>query len=441
MRWYLLTLIVCGVCILISSQYASLHQDLWWDSHVYIAQGKYLFSAGEIGFWEVFRPPLWSIILGGIWKLGVQPVHIIPHLTITLHTIAVALMCYLGILQKKPYVGALAGLYMSLSPILLLHVGLGLTESLLIPLLVLFMICTYQKRWVAGSAMVGLAFLTKFTAGLLIVPYLAYTWYTDKKSLLKSAVPAASILLTYLLIHWVIFSDPFIALSKAKWIVTTQTELYTADPFFYMSILLVPLHFALLVPTSVYNTFLVSIVTMYTVYHSTLPRKEARYLAIIVPFLAYALYNGYNKLRGTKITVAAFLVVMSVLTWHTVLDMDQFQGNTPVNRHTVNLAAYLDSEYPGKPIFSSNPRLTSYTDRKVIPMGHYSETLDIMRWQKDNYVLVYYNPCDFAVNTTNLYDTFDQWQQIYTWDNTNAYTGEVYQTACTAYLWDSNSVI
>lgn len=440
MRWYLLALIVCGVSILVSSQYAGLHQDLWWDSHVYIAQGKYLFSGGEIGFWEVFRPPLWSILLGFIWTMGVQPVHVLSQLTITLHTITVALLCYLGFLQRKPHVGILAGLYTALSPIILLHIGLGLTESLLIPICALFMVTVHQKQWMLSSTLIGLAFLTKFTAGLLIVPYLAYVCYTERKSLLKAAMPAASILAVYLAVHWIIFSDPFIALTKAKWIVTTQTELYTSDPYFYLTLLIIPIHLGLLIPVSAYNTFLISITGLYTLYHSTLPRKEARYLAIIIPFLAYAVYSGYEKLRGTKITVPAMLIILSILTWHSVLDMDQFQGSTPVNNHTLELSEYLDKTYPDVPVLSSNPRLTSYTDRRVIPMGHQSETLDIVRWQAGNYELVYYNTCDFPVSTPKLYDTFNQWELIYSWNNTNAYTGEVYQTQCTAYLWDLNNV-
>lgn len=440
MRWYLLSLIVCGFILLVSSQYSMLHQDLWWDSHVYIAQGKFLFSGGEMGLWEVFRPPLWSIILGLIWLMGIQPVSIIAPLTVGLHTLTTGLLCYLGITQKKPHVGILAGLYTGLSPVLLLHVGLGLTESLLIPLCVLLMILVHKKRWVFGSLVIGLAFLTKFTAGLLIVPYLAYVWWINKKEVFKAALPAASILCLYLLTHYIIYNDPFIALSKARWIVTTQTELYTSDPWFYLAYLAVPLHLAILIPGSVYQWFLTSTSALYIFYHSTLPRKEVRYLAIIVPFFAYAMFMGYEKLRKNRITVAAFFVLLSILTWHTVLDMDQFSGSTPVNMHVTELAEFLDETYPGIPVLSSNPRLTSYTDRRVIPMGHPTETLDIMRWQKGNYEIVYYNNCDFAQDTQHLYDTFTQWNVVKQWSNTSTYTGEIEQTKeCNSYVWDLNN--
>ena len=46
---------------------------LWWDSTVYIGMAKYIFSIGNIGLWEYFRPLLWPIILGLGWKSGASP--------------------------------------------------------------------------------------------------------------------------------------------------------------------------------------------------------------------------------------------------------------------------------------------------------------------------------------------------------------------------------
>lgn len=46
------------------------NKPLVWDSSVYVGMGKHIFSFGEIGLWESFRPPLLSLLIGAIWKIG-----------------------------------------------------------------------------------------------------------------------------------------------------------------------------------------------------------------------------------------------------------------------------------------------------------------------------------------------------------------------------------
>ncbi|MFB6158418.1 MAG: glycosyltransferase family 39 protein [Candidatus Nanohalobium sp.] len=43
---------------------------LVWDSTVYIGMGKHLYTLGEIGLYESFRPPIIPLLIGAIWKTG-----------------------------------------------------------------------------------------------------------------------------------------------------------------------------------------------------------------------------------------------------------------------------------------------------------------------------------------------------------------------------------
>ena len=54
--------------------YLSINWPLWWDAHIYIGMGKYIFSSGQIGIWESFRPLIHPTIIGAIWKLGLNPI-------------------------------------------------------------------------------------------------------------------------------------------------------------------------------------------------------------------------------------------------------------------------------------------------------------------------------------------------------------------------------
>ena len=65
---------ILSLCFIVRIFYISLDHPLWWDSHVYIGMGKYLFSGGEKGVWESFRPLIHPLILGSIWKLKLNVV-------------------------------------------------------------------------------------------------------------------------------------------------------------------------------------------------------------------------------------------------------------------------------------------------------------------------------------------------------------------------------
>src|SRR3989338_4913484 len=65
--------------LFIRLMYIALNYPLWWDSHIYISIGKYIFSSGEIGIWESFRPLLHPFLLGIFWKLGFNPIRSEEH--------------------------------------------------------------------------------------------------------------------------------------------------------------------------------------------------------------------------------------------------------------------------------------------------------------------------------------------------------------------------
>jgi len=48
--------------------------DVWWDAAAYIGMGKYIFSGGQIGFFEYGKSALLPLILGLFWKCGLDVV-------------------------------------------------------------------------------------------------------------------------------------------------------------------------------------------------------------------------------------------------------------------------------------------------------------------------------------------------------------------------------
>ena len=85
-------LLVIGVTVLVRIFYLSLQYPLWWDSQVYVAMGKYIFSHGQLGFWESFRPLVHPLLLGALWKMGLNPILVGKGLDVLFSTIAVYLV-------------------------------------------------------------------------------------------------------------------------------------------------------------------------------------------------------------------------------------------------------------------------------------------------------------------------------------------------------------
>src|ERR1700722_417487 len=67
----LLTVIITVAILARTWQYTPFLPN--WDASVYIQMGKYLFSNGQIGMIEPFRPLTWPLLLGAGFKLGFPP--------------------------------------------------------------------------------------------------------------------------------------------------------------------------------------------------------------------------------------------------------------------------------------------------------------------------------------------------------------------------------
>jgi hypothetical protein len=44
----------------------------WWDASVYQAMARYIGSGGSYGTWELFRPPLWPLLLSIFIIVGLK---------------------------------------------------------------------------------------------------------------------------------------------------------------------------------------------------------------------------------------------------------------------------------------------------------------------------------------------------------------------------------
>ncbi|MBI2665037.1 glycosyltransferase family 39 protein, partial [Candidatus Woesearchaeota archaeon] len=215
---------------------------LWWDSHVYIGMGKYIFSQGKLGLWEAFRPLIHPIILGAFWKLNFNPIFIGKCLDVIFSLLAIALTYKLGEKLSKN-IAVLSSLIFSLLPLFISHSGLILTEPLAISFgllgIYLFLKNETWAHYLLAGLFLGLSFLTKFPQGIFFASIFFVIIFGRENILLKIkkllilSVGFIVPIVPYLFFNYLRypnFLEPFIS---GSWIVSTATWLYGSGISYY----------------------------------------------------------------------------------------------------------------------------------------------------------------------------------------------------------------
>jgi hypothetical protein len=142
--------------------------EIWWDSGVYIGMAKYLWSGGSAGLWEQIRPILWPLFLGAAWWLKLNIVLFARIAEFVLSIVSIALVYLLAKKYFSQRAAIISSIIWAFSSIVFY---LGFHEYTEIPevTLVLAAVLAFSNsRWFLSGILAGLAFLTKFPAGIFI---------------------------------------------------------------------------------------------------------------------------------------------------------------------------------------------------------------------------------------------------------------------------------
>ncbi len=422
-------LILILISLLIQLVYLSFRFPLWWDSHVYVGMGKFLASQGEAGIFEIFRPPLLPLILGGLWKVGFNLLVAGSILDIFFSLMVTILTWKIGTKLFNQNVGFYAGFLVCLNPIFLIHTGLILTEPLamFLALIAIYLVVTEKSggisygRFFTIGIITALSFLAKFPQGLLL-PAIIFTIVISKKSTSLKIKQSASVtggflllIIPYLWINYSYFNDPLAPLKTGSWMVTTATWLYGEGITYYIS------HFFLLSP--VFFLFfayiwyfvrekrdfkekfesrsfvLVVFSILIIVYFLTVPRKEPRYLVTIVPALAIlsvaVVEKWYYSLKRMEkpILYPSALIVISIIGTlifvPQVLLLDSSTDSSP------EIKQILEEYGTTKAILTNDPSPASLTDNRIILFGGMETAMAAYEAYATESGLIMVNDCSF----------------------------------------------
>jgi hypothetical protein len=409
--------------------YLSINWPLWWDAHVYIGMGKYIFSSGQIGIWEAFRPLIHPTILGGLWKLGLNPIAWGKFLDLVFSLTAIFLLYKINFKLFNKKVAIISSLIFSLTPVFIMHTGLILTEPLALTfgLLGIYFVLNQKKlAWIALSGLfLSLAFLTKFTMGIFFAGiFLAMV--IKKQPLLKKIKELIIIGMSFIIpiIPYLVFnyfkygnvSEPFIS---GSWIVTTATWLYGNGYTYYLRsffftnplylLFLVYIYYFFKEKEWTHNnkaSFLIISILALLYFTFFVPRKEPRYLLIIIPFMATAITFSalkiYKKLKESKRPVIwpRSFIILTVLLLLVPMPANLSFEKVPDFKPEIN--RIIVENNITKIIISSDPSFVSFLDHKIITLDGMEFASQIYNQTKSNTEMIFINDCDLLCAPEDL---------------------------------------
>ncbi len=380
--------------------------EVWWDSGVYIGMGKSLYSAGEIGLWEHIRPPFLPVMLGFLWKLGLNPVLFGRLLEIIFMLGTVWLTYELALRWFENKTALIAALIVALSPIfyyLSFHQYNEIPSTFFVLLAVWL---SLREKYLFAGISAGLAFLSKFAPGMfagIIILYLAINkkW----KPAIQTGAGFAIITAPYFLYSWIAHGSPlatFFAAQEAianvlgcnvlryqpwhqyfSWLVFSETKLHL------LAIIGV---FALAKKWKKHHLLFALSAAIPLIYFMQLNCRDYRYITLFLPFIAMLTALGivwiYKKFRIKKKWVFVMLtILLSALLLNTTIRY--YYGNELQQPDIVaeEYFHYLSDKDIAGEIWTANPIVSAYTDKKLEKIYYPVYNEAVLKEFTDNIIL------------------------------------------------------
>jgi hypothetical protein len=362
---------------------------LVWDSAVYTAMGKWIFSSGSYGFWENFRPPVLPFLLGLSWKLGLPELGFPRLLSAGISTAGLAVVYY-G--SKDIFDGDVALLAAGILAATHTYFNFSLKPLTGIPAALLIFAGFYliqKKRPLGGGMVLGAAFLTRFPsalAGPAAVAYLLLRGYRNgelRESFRGSVLVTAGFFAlagAYLVVQYHFFGDLLSPFQRSVSITAGAGNDYLFGLMYMLKaakvnpfLLLAPLgiYFAAREREMDYGSFAIGFLLFYG-FFTSFPLKIERYMLLFLPLMALLSARGLTGVRQrfpekNYFMKAAFIALLLVFSFNAA---DSFNSHTWENGAQDRFFSDI-SELEGT-VASNDPRVVLYGDFRYrpLPMGY-----------------------------------------------------------------------
>ncbi len=384
---------------------------LIWDEAVYLGMGKYIYSLGSSGLWEMLRPVGLPVAIGWIWKLGLPYAFISEIISLLFGVGNIALTYLIARKLFNKNVGVLAAALLAVSPVFFLYSSYLLTE---VPSMFFALAAVYslaKNRYYASGALAALAALFKFPQGLLLVVIAAalvssHVLQRNKQllplisQLAKVASSFAVVTLPFLVFNYLFYrpftSNPFDAIFRpyilGAWHQSNPAKVIPNQIYNYAFYIIEALkqHVAFVLVLVAFFLFfkrrwflnsghvLIGIfLAAYFAYFTYISNKDERFIILFLPFLcifsAAALPELLERLRnrsGMRPVITGILVVMVGASFIFAVYHDvNFYKWRPASEPQVAAELYRSITGLGikGAVLTSEPVFTAYNDNLFFP--------------------------------------------------------------------------
>jgi 4-amino-4-deoxy-L-arabinose transferase-like glycosyltransferase len=302
--------------------YTLFTHPLWWDGAVYLSMGKYLFSLGSIGFWEPIRPLAWVTMLGFGWFVGLDPI-IWGYFLTTIFSLGIIYLTYLiGKELFNEQVGLYSSILISFTWIFFFFNVRLYTEipSVFFGLVGLYFLI--KRRDFISGIFLGLAFLTKFPQGLLLVGFMILLFPSFKR-MFYLLLGFILITIPYFTFNFILYGSPIEVILFASEFVRNAGIWIFQESWYYYFVELFKENFlfvfaivgiCLLLKRRKY--VLVVLFSLFFAYFSYFPHKELRFAILFLPYLAILASYGYYKLINHKVLFISLVLLLFLFHFH-----------------------------------------------------------------------------------------------------------------------------
>ncbi len=318
--------------------------SIWWDEAVYIGMGKYLATSGQIGMWELFRPPLFPIMYAFLFKLNL-PLIIFGKIIVIFSSVGSVWLAYRLADDIRKGAGIFAGVILMTTPIFFSFSRVPMTDVISIFFVLLSLFLFSKNRYYQTGLVVATAFLFRFPQGLILLPIGLSLLYNNFEQNLKQWISIVviivfkislgffTIVIPYLIVNYLLYGSifkPFILASQA---VSLSSVWYDYGLLFYIDKLskIAPLlflasfspflfikYYSSIIKKERQNFILILIVAIIlTFYYFWQVHKEVRYSLGFIPYLAIlgGITVGYlnSYFNRFKIVYILFFIIVIFL--------------------------------------------------------------------------------------------------------------------------------
>lgn len=363
----------------------SSYRTLWWDSAVYIGMGKYAYSLGSAGLWENSRPAVWPLMLGFLWKIGLNEVLFGRVLEIIFGSLCILLVYLIGKRLFNEKTGLLASLFLALSPTFFFFNGVMLTETVSTFFSLLAVYLFIGKKYLSSGIFLGMAFMARFLQLFVLVAVISASYFDKKntESLKKTVIGFLMPTALHLISSQALYGNalfPFlqqIYLSKnSGWMNYHPISYYflelLRENFLYL--LSIPGIFLSIKNRDTNHRILASIFVLFFAFFNLIKQKEMRFLIVLFPYMyllaSCSIMHIFNFFKGKS--AKNIIIALAALSF--LLSLSTTSGYYKDESGKGSQYAALQDKIGGiaeGSVWISSPVISAFSDRKIDNLVYY----------------------------------------------------------------------